>query len=327
MSAIASVVERTRKDFAALAQLEAAVARAPSDRALQLNLSAMRKRAVQSQEQLLFQSRSAYVDVCNYRLLPDATDDRGFSLQSVSKSLLEYQNLFTQIYDALKNGPKLRAVFGGEAQEESTLQLAYTYSGSLGVVLYSQSDRDLLTGKLDSSIDALYEVVDIDSRATVRQVASRLGNAVVKRVYDWSDANLKGHFAADVRWNRSDGRQLGEVIERDRMEEIIHVIDATSDAKTRDFEVIGVLLGGNIQSRSFHFLVPNGEAAGAYRGHIDEGFDKANDMTLGKFYRARIHETEKFYFATEKVEREYKLRALERASSLPLDDPPIAPAS
>ena len=235
--------------------------------------------------------------------------------------------MFTQIYDALKNGPKLVARFGREAQDESTLELAYTYSGSLGVVLFSQSDRDLLTGKLDSSIDALYEVVDVDSRQMVRQVASRLGNAVVKRVYDWSDANIKGHFAADVRWNRSDGRQLGEVIERDRMQEIIHVIDATSDAKTREFEAIGVLLGGNLQSRSFHFLVPNGEGAGAYRGHIDAVFDRSNDMTLGKFYRARIHETEKFHFATEKVEHEYKLLSLERASTLPLDEPPPLPTA
>ena len=155
------------------------------------------------------------------------------------------------------------------------------------------------------------------TRKSVREVASRLGNAVVKRVYDWSDANLKGHFAADVRWNRSDGRQLGEVIGRDRMEEIIEVIDATSDSKSSAIEAIGILFGGNIGSRSFHFVVPSGDV---YRGHLAEGFDSTTEMTLGRFYRAKILETEKFHYATERVERNYQLLSLERASTLPLDD-------
>jgi hypothetical protein len=193
-------------------------------------------------------------------------------------------------------------------------RLAYTYSGSLGVVLFSQSDRDLLSGKLDSSIDALYQVVEVDTRAKVREVASALGNAVVKRVYDWSDANIKGGFAADMRWSRSDGRQLGEVIERERMEGIVEVIDATSDSKTKDIEAIGILFGGNLGSRSFHFVVPDGDV---YRGHLADDFDRTTEMTLGKFYRSKIRETETFHYATEKVERTYQMLSLEPASTLP----------
>src|ERR1700722_1658374 len=98
MSEIASVVERTRSAFAKVSQLEAEVSRAPDDRALQLNLSAVHKMALKSQEQLYSYSRSAHIDVCNYRLLPDQSDNHGFSLQYISKSWLEYQNLFTQIY-------------------------------------------------------------------------------------------------------------------------------------------------------------------------------------------------------------------------------------
>lgn len=157
------------------------------------------------------------------------------------------------------------------------------------------------------------------TRKKVREVASNLGNAVVKRVYDWSDANLKGGFAADMRWNRSDGRHLGEVIERERMEGIVEVIDATSDSKTKDIEAVGILFGGNIGSRSFHFVVPNGDV---YRGHLVADFDRTTQMTLGKFYLARIRETETFHYATEKAEKRYDLLHLEPASSLPFDDVP-----
>lgn len=313
MSEIAFVVERTRKAFAAVSELEAAVSRAPGDRALQLNLAALRRMADQSQDQLYNYSQRAHIDICNYRLLPEAG---GYPLYYVTRSLLEYQNLFTQIYDAIKNGVKQRATFGKEAQEESSLELAYTYSGSLGAVLFSHSERTLLSGKLDSAIDALYQVVEIDSRKKVREIAGKLGNAVVKRVYDWSSVNVKGGYAADVRWNRSDGRQLGEVIERAKMEEIVEVIDATSDSTIKELEVTGILFGGNIGSGSFHFVVPDGEV---YRGHLSEKTPLETEMTLGKWYRAKILENEKFHYATEKVEREHILLALEPASSLPLD--------
>src|SRR5260221_7628798 len=106
MSEIASVVERTRSAFAKVSQLEAEIARAPNDRALQLNLLAVQKMALRNQEQLYSYSRTAHIDICNYRLLPEASDNHGYSIQYISKSLLEYQNLFTQIYDALKTGKK-----------------------------------------------------------------------------------------------------------------------------------------------------------------------------------------------------------------------------
>src|SRR5689334_7542975 len=123
MSEIASVVERTRRAFASVARVENALARDPSRKDLQTNLSAYQKLARQSQDQLLSLSALQHVEVCNYRLLPEASQHYG--LPYVSSSLLSYQNLFSQIYDALKNGPKVRAVLGREALEESTLDFAY----------------------------------------------------------------------------------------------------------------------------------------------------------------------------------------------------------
>lgn len=305
MSEIASVVERTRNAFASVSRLEAAIARAPHDRALQLNLAAMTKMAQQSQDQLFRFSEVNHIEVSTYRLLPELGD--GYALPYVSQSLLEYQNLFSQIYDAKKNGPKVNAVVGDEAFQESLLEFAYSYSGSLGVVLLAHSDRDFFEGKLDPSIEALFQVLDIDSRDSVRDVASTLGTAVVKRIHDWSQANIRGGFAADVRWSKSDGRQLGEVVERRRMENIVNIISATSDERTRDISVVGHLIGGDLASGSFHFIVPNGED---YRGHLPSQHLVAPELILGKRYKALIRETEKTIYSTDKIERKYTLIAL-----------------
>jgi hypothetical protein len=309
MSEIASVVERTRKAFASVSRLEEAIARAPQDRSLQLNLAAMRKLALQSQEQLFKFSERTHVEVCNYRLVPEETES--YALPYISASMLKYQNLFSQIYDAKRNGKKSNAVIGKDAWQESILEFGYSYSGSLGVVLLRQGSRDLLSGTFDDSIDALYQVIDIKDQHDVRDVAQNLGNAVVKRLHEWSSANIEGGFAADVRWTRSDGRQLGEIIERKRMEKIVGIIDATSDEKVEEIEVIGILIGGDLGSGSFHFVVPN---AGDYRGHLAPEFSQDTEMLLGKRYRARIREKSIITYSTEKVERERLLISLKEPS-------------
>ena len=305
MSDYASVVERTRKVFASVARLEAELSRAPRNPSLQVNLAAMNKLAQKSQNELFAFAESSHVEICNYRLLPESA--ASFGLPFVSQSLLSFQYLFTQIHDAFKNGPKAIASYGQEAFNESVLELAYTYSGSLGVVLLAPSERDFFSGNLDRSIEALFQVIDIDSRDTVRGVAKSLGNAVVKRVHDWSQANLKGGLAADVRFKRSDGRHLGEVIERKRLENIVSIIQATSDQKTDETSVSGLLVGADIQSESFHFVVPNGDD---YRGKLAKEFSSDTEMTLGKRYIARIRETTTLIYATEKTERKVELVAL-----------------
>ncbi|RYH61663.1 MAG: hypothetical protein EON54_09900 [Alcaligenaceae bacterium] len=306
MLEIASVVERTRKAFASVSRLEQAVARAPDDRSLRLNLAAMQKVALKSQEELFRYSEQSHVEVCNYRLVPEVTES--YALPDVSSSMLNFQHLFSQIYDALKNGKKSKAVIGKEAWSESLLQFGYSYSGSLGVVLLRQGSRDLLSGTFDQSIDALYQVIDIKDQDDVRTVAQTLGTAVVKRVHDWSEANLKGGFSTDVRWTRSDGVQLGEIIDCKRMETIVNIIEATSDTAVKEIEAIGVFMGGDLQSGSFHFVVPNGED---YRGYLAAEFSKTTEMTLGGRYRAKIRERSTTVYSTERVERQRELMALQ----------------
>src|SRR5262245_30832599 len=136
MSEFASAVERARRAFAQVSQLEMALARDPARRDIQTNLAASLKLANQSQEQLHRLSERSHIEVCNYRLVPEAEEH--YALSDVSKSMLEYQNLFSQIYDAKKNGPRSRAVVDKEVMDESALEFAYSYSGSLGVVLVAR---------------------------------------------------------------------------------------------------------------------------------------------------------------------------------------------
>lgn len=306
MSDYAYVAERARRAFSSVSRLEQALERDPSDEAILLNLSAMRRVAVQAQNDLLHLAEINRIEVCNYRLIPFS--DGGYGLPHIAKSFLTYQNLFSQIYDAIRNGVlKERAVIGREAEYESMLEYGYTYSGSLGVLLLAKSDRDFFKGRLDEPIEALYQVLDISDAYSVKDVARSLGNAVVKRLFDWSKVNVEGHFSADVRWSRSDGRQLGQVVERRQMERIVDVIGATSDEKSSAVVERGMLVGTDLPARSFHFVVPDGES---YKGGFHADLEIGNEVVVGKFYNAEIVIVEKFHYATEKTERRAMLRKL-----------------
>jgi hypothetical protein len=177
------------------------------------------------------------------------------------------------------------------------LDFAYSYSGSLGVVLLAQNEKDFFNGILDPSIEALFNVLEIQNQQSVRSAISEFGAAVIKRAHDWSQSNLSAGFAAGIRWSRSDGRELGEVIEQKRIERLVDVLAQSSDEKISTFRVSGILLGGNLGNKSFHFVVPNGES---YKGYQAPDFQSSVQLVLGDRYTATIREKKKVMYATER---------------------------
>jgi hypothetical protein len=103
MSDYGSIIDRVRKSHAVITQLESAIARAPHDKSLKINLAAANKRVRQYEERLYALASENHVEVCNYRILPERTAHYGVA--HVSSSLLSYQNLFSKVHDAIRNGP------------------------------------------------------------------------------------------------------------------------------------------------------------------------------------------------------------------------------
>jgi len=311
MSDYVFVADRAKKAFARVSHLEAALAKRPNDKALALNLASMKRRAVEAQKELDRLAEINRIEVCRYKILPEIGD--GYALEHVSSVFLAYQNLFSQIHDALKNGPKMKSKIGREAASESELDFAYSYSGSLGVVLLVKSERNFFDGSLDRSISQLYDVLEVTEAEGIRELASRLGRAVVKRIHDYSLANVRAGFSADVRWHRSDGKDLGQVIDRRRMEKIVASIGSASDETTTALSVTGMLVGASLPKRTFHITVPDGPS---FAGSFGEWFDPS-EMTIGKFYKADLLMSERYFYATEKHEIRYVLERMKMVTASP----------
>jgi hypothetical protein len=304
MSEYAHIVERARKAFSSVSSMEALIAKEPDNYAAHSNIIGLRRRALAAKGDVETFASSQHIDVCYYRLVPEAMGSYGVG--DVSSCLLSYQNLFSQVHDAIRNGPKQKATIGREAKEESTLDIAYTYSGSLGIALLVRSERGFFDGSLDKPIDVMYQIMDIDDVDRVKDIAQILGRAVVKRVHDWSKASVEGGFSADIKWKRSDGKFLGQMIEKVRLQHIVNFIESSSDTKTHNLEVTAMLVGGDLQSKTFHLTVPGGES---YKGIISDEASLVSQK-LGNTYHANIEVSETYFFATDQTKIVNKLISL-----------------
>lgn len=305
MSDYASAADHARRIGASIARLERRAGSTPDDPAVRINLAAKQKLFRRARQELEGISESQGVELCDYRLVPRSNDR--LILPHIANSLLQYQNVFSQIYDSLQNGAKRQARLGAAAWRESLFEIGFTYSGSFGTVLMAPSKRDFFEGSFDRTVEALDQILNISDEHDVRDVAKTLGESVIKRLHDWSRANVDGHFDADVRWRRSDGRQFGRLVHFDDMVRMVTLISATSDEERDLVEVLGVLIGADVQTRTFHFAQPNGET---YRGRLSDQFPSGAVLNVPGEYRAFMTRISTINYASGREAERFELDRL-----------------
>jgi hypothetical protein len=131
MSALDSLLERVRSAYAAVSETEAVATRFPGDRFVLANLESLKRNAARLEAEWEEASRNQQIEICRYRLIGAAATR--YALSNVAQSLLDFQGLFSQIYDALKSGAKHRARLAAPIRQETEFEFAFTYPGSLGL--------------------------------------------------------------------------------------------------------------------------------------------------------------------------------------------------
>lgn len=312
MSDFDSLLEKVRAAEAASVRLERALSLSPGDRALRLDLLSAQRHAQRLKTEMEEQALRYGVDVCSYRIV--AEGQRGFFVDAVTNSLGAFQRLFTVVYAALTLGPRQSSKVSPDLATRSGLEVGYTFAGSLGFVLTIDGAKGFFGGQFDSSVDAVLQAIDITNSDSVRDAARKLGPAAVRKLYDWTSSNYQNGYAIDLRWRNSHGIDRGAYIPYTQFERITSAIATTSEVNSDTVKVQGILAGGDIITRRFHFI--DGDDTD-YRGAISPNF--AGDiMELGKRYRATFVVESTYRYATEAEEKRYTLLALQPI--LPVDE-------
>jgi hypothetical protein len=307
MSAIDSLLERIRAAHAAIAEVENVAARHPGDVAVLANLGALKRSAAQLEESWEHECRTTQVEICRYRLF-SGTDKVRYDLKDVASSLLIFQELFSSIYDALKNGPKKRARHSGDLVSETAFEFGFSYAGSLGVALMVDSESMLFGSRYDDTIETFLQATGIENEYDVRDMAKTLGDVVVKKVYDWSRVNFNAGYGVDVGWINSKGLRRGALTDRQRLAKIVSLIGRTSDVELRKFRIRGVLVGFDSKSGRFRFVEHDGPD---YSGTLSINFPSLQEWTVNANYIAEIEASSVTHYATQETRNSYALERLE----------------
>ncbi len=304
MSGTEYLLEKLHKTYSAIAEIETSLRDFPNDRYILINLSSMKQIASELERDWEQECRVKQTEICRYRVISKG----GYSVADVAKSILEFQNLFSQIFDSLKNGSKKNAVITPDSASETRLDFAFSYPGSLGIAMTVQGEANLFWNSFDNTIDALMNSVDISDENDVRDAAKALGQAVIKRIYDWSKVNLDANFNVDINWKAVNGNTKGRIITSENMQKLVEIISKTSDTVRKDISVFGTLIGLDSQTKHFRFI-SSGDGPD-FSGRVEDEFPIMNMWKLNYNYEAKILVEETTKYATQETKKSYKLKSL-----------------
>ncbi|WP_066481028.1 MULTISPECIES: hypothetical protein [unclassified Sphingomonas] len=294
-----------REHTSIVQRMEHALRADPLNERLSLGLGSARRRADRSQQILQGVAESSQIDLIRYRLIR-ASDV--YAVEAVADSVQSFQRSFTGAADFLEFGPKQKARYSQEIEDKTRLNFAYTFPGSLGIVLAVENNRQNLfhEGDYDGIIDVFDQFLSVKDEFEAVDASRKLGSALITQLCRWVDVNAKWDNSVDLVLKRGDGVQRGEFVPKNRFIDLHGIFHDATDEEPYDFEVAGMLVGLDIEIGSFHFVVPGGES---YRGKLADNFVK-EQTTVGAHYTASIGERLKRVVATGVETHSYTLNAL-----------------
>jgi len=306
MSGFDSLLESIQRTYAEIAQVESVAKANPGDIYLLANLNSLQRRA--RSLEVLWEEAALKLEneVCRYRILP--VGEERYPIRQVTLSLFQFQEMFSQIYDAAKNKIKSRKQITADVAEETALNFGYAYPGSLGIAMTVPSGSNLFAeGKFDEAVSTVVRIMRLHEEGEVRQVAEKYGIAVLRRAYDWSKTNAASGYGVDLSWLQLSGGHAGGTAEVNDFQRIVELIERTLDEEKRTRELFGTLVGIDTQTMRFRFVAFE---SASYAGMLADDFPTTVQWAVNTNYGATIEETSTTSYATEEMKTTYRLKAL-----------------
>lgn len=308
MSELLELQHKLQDTSATIAQLERALAADPNSAILRLNLESVVTRFGRLEVDFHSLANRHALDVCSYRLFASTDQEPNLSLRGYSGALSGFQVAISALFDALKNGRRLRSRFSPDVTEATRLGFGYAFGGSVGVVLTMERERLLFGGgMLEDAITTFFSVAQAPTHEDIRAIGQRLGPAPLRAIFNWAKAHVEDGLGADIVW-----RQGGEVtaklfLEYQELERLRAAIAATSEESTETVETAGLLTGAVMRSRRFTFEPDGGDEV---TGTFTDAINEAHTVTLPTRYRVRLEKLTKIQYSSEQEQITWHLLSL-----------------
>lgn len=304
MSALASIAKSIQETNAQLATLQRELASHPHERSLLVNIRALEKRVRMLEARFEELAKNQYLDICDYRLIA-AIPDR-YPIAAVGTALSTFQNMVTVFFDAIKTGPKTRARVAADVAELASMNLGYTYAGSLGFTLTVPNERLLLVGSdLDLAIERAFQVINATEIDDIAALAREVGVASIRSAYGWAKHHARFQMSADIEWKRGSEVRNRTTAHSEQLARLADLIEKTSEVTQEQVTLVGTLVGVDTHLGTFHFEPETGESI---RGRLAETFGVENPVRIPSVVTVELSKRTKVHYSIEKEEITWELR-------------------
>lgn len=308
MSRLEELQRELQDASAAIVRAERTLAAHPDIPSVAATLRSITKRREGLEEQFLAAVAELGLDVCSYRIdLPNTTRP---TIAGMAAVLGEFQKVFTSVYHALKNGPKLTAKVSSETVKATSLGFAYAFPGSVGIMMTIENDEGLALYKtdLDEAMENTLELLGANRSQELQELSEKVGLPALRHAHQWAVANIEAGFGANIAWKLKEDNLEGErsiVIqppEIKRLEQTIRRVTAREE-----ITIIGDLVEVNVTDRTFQISARDQVIHGSFTGAITA----TNPAQLPKQYRAILRVSEPVVTEAGQEEKTYFLLRLE----------------
>ncbi len=307
MTRLLDTVNKLQKTNAVIRNLQDAVAKHPDTPSLVVNLRSLERR--RRDLEMLFGrlTHEDLEDVCSYRIFSDREDGR-IPISSLASALVDFQALFSTVYDAIKNGARHRIRHRPEIAAATTFEYGYSFAGSAGFVFTLPNERLLLGGTdLDRAIDTIFEMAQAKESDQILRFTKRLGAAPVRLLYNWATGHVEAGLSADIDWRRDQHVRFNLLIQTPELEVLQRAISQTSEETREVFTVEGQLVGADVEGHRFHMKLSDGPDI---RGQMSDYISAERTVELPRQYVAQIEKTTVVRYSTNQEKVTYHLLSL-----------------
>lgn len=305
MNALLDIVQKLQETQEAIRKTKELVVRFPNDYGLLSNLESLGKRASTLEELFIAEANIENLDICTYRMFTEKR--KTYPILSVGSAISDLQRWFSIVYDAFKSGPKKKAKLTSEIIQQSSLDFAFTYTGSVGIAMTIPSERLLFDNDLQLTIKKTIEMANAESSDQIHFFAKEVGTASIRAMYHWVKDHTDAETGAEIKWIRDQKEFVSALFEPQHLADLGRAIEETSDETEEVVEVTGNLVGADINKHTFHLVF---DEADEIRGTMAKTIGLQYTVELPKKYTAVIRKTSYINYATDEEYIKYYLLEL-----------------
>lgn len=305
-----SILLQLRKQIdaasARVLSLERAVRDYPDLPSVAANLDSAVRIKANLEEQFADSAEQLGYDICSYR----AFDERNKPMAAAALGVIsQFQTLVSVVYGAIKYGEKQRATVPERVANETSFDLGYAFTGSVGIVLTIRREK-LLFGStaLDETFDAISSMAKATSSDEITSFAAKLGPGPINALYKWVDGQVAAGLGSDIEWKKGSDAERSLFIQRQELLNLRSTIEETGSEEVTTETVVGSLRMADVDNLRFK-LKCDGQPP--IKGTLEQGVvDDEHIANLPKKYSVLLRKTIQFQFAKDKEVTRYHILKL-----------------